>query len=72
MATNINKIGVIGAGQMGNGISHVCAISKHDVYLMDNSEEILSNAIKKIDILRNTNLFDNTHPKYSSYTEATF
>ena len=26
----------------------------------------------KIDILRNTNLFDNTHPKYSSYTEATF
>lgn len=49
MATNINKIGVIGAGQMGNGISHVCAISKHDVYLMDNSEEILSNAIKKIE-----------------------
>ncbi len=31
----IQKIGVVGAGQMGNGIAHVCAISGHDVVLLD-------------------------------------
>ena len=27
----IEKIGVIGAGQMGNGIAHVCALAGYDV-----------------------------------------
>ena len=27
----IRKIGVIGAGQMGNGIAHVCALAGYDV-----------------------------------------
>ena len=35
MATQIKKIGVVGAGQMGIGIAHVCALAGFDVYLMD-------------------------------------
>ena len=31
----IKKIGVIGAGQMGSGIAHVCALSGYDVGLYD-------------------------------------
>ena len=46
MATKINKIGVIGAGQMGNGISQVCARAGHDVYLMDINEDYLAAALK--------------------------
>jgi 3-hydroxybutyryl-CoA dehydrogenase len=48
MSTQINKIGIIGAGQMGNGIAHVCALAGHDVYLMDNCEDSLTVAIEKI------------------------
>ncbi len=33
--TNIRTVGVIGAGQMGNGIAHVCALSGYDVLLND-------------------------------------
>ena len=33
--TDIKSIGVIGAGQMGNGIAHVCALAGYDVKLMD-------------------------------------
>jgi 3-hydroxybutyryl-CoA dehydrogenase len=35
----IHKIGVIGAGQMGNGIAHVCALAGYDVLLNDVSRE---------------------------------
>ena len=35
----IRKIGVIGAGQMGNGIAHVFALAGYDVYLNDVSRE---------------------------------
>jgi len=31
----INKLGVIGAGQMGNGIAHVAALAGLDVVLND-------------------------------------
>jgi 3-hydroxybutyryl-CoA dehydrogenase len=34
-AVNIRKVGVIGAGQMGNGISHVVALAGYDVVLSD-------------------------------------
>ncbi len=39
MARTIEKIGVIGAGQMGNGIAHVCAASGLQVLLNDVSED---------------------------------
>jgi 3-hydroxybutyryl-CoA dehydrogenase len=32
---NIKKVGVVGAGQMGSGISHVCALAGFDVKLHD-------------------------------------
>ncbi len=35
----IRKVGVIGAGQMGSGIAHVCALAGYEVILNDLSEE---------------------------------
>ena len=35
MPHTIRKIGVVGAGQMGNGIAHVCALSGYHVLLND-------------------------------------
>ena len=40
----IEKIGVIGAGQMGNGIAHVCALGGYDVILEDINPEALNSA----------------------------
>ncbi len=45
----INKVSVIGAGQMGNGIAHVLAIAGIDVFLKDISEEQLGKALKTIE-----------------------
>ena len=45
----INRVGIIGAGQMGNGIAHVFALSGFDVILHDNSEVALSRALSVID-----------------------
>jgi 3-hydroxybutyryl-CoA dehydrogenase len=45
----IQKIGVIGAGQMGNGIAHVCATAGFDVILLDLSEEALKKGLGTID-----------------------
>ena len=39
MTLKIKKIGVIGAGQMGNGIAHVCALAGFDVALYDVSTD---------------------------------
>ncbi len=41
----IKKVGVIGAGIMGNGIAHVFALKGYDVLLSDVSEEILQKAL---------------------------
>ncbi|MCS0495190.1 3-hydroxybutyryl-CoA dehydrogenase [Ancylobacter sp. MQZ15Z-1] len=35
MAFEIKSVGIIGAGQMGNGIAHVCALAGYDVVLND-------------------------------------
>ena len=41
MAAVIKKVGVIGAGQMGNGIAHVAALAGFDVVLNDISADRL-------------------------------
>jgi 3-hydroxybutyryl-CoA dehydrogenase len=40
----IERIGVVGAGQMGNGIAHVAAVAGYDVICQDVSEEALAKA----------------------------
>ncbi|KUJ85064.1 3-hydroxybutyryl-CoA dehydrogenase [Ruegeria marisrubri] len=44
----IKTVGVIGAGQMGNGIAHVMALAEYDVLLTDVSQEALDNAMETI------------------------
>ena len=45
---DIHRVGVIGAGQMGNGIAHVCALAGLDVALNDVSEERVKAGIATI------------------------
>ncbi len=44
----IKSVGVIGAGQMGNGITHVIALAGYDVHLNDISEERIEAALATI------------------------
>ena len=46
---NIRKVGVIGAGQMGNGIAHVAALAGFDVLLNDVAEDRIKSALATID-----------------------
>ena len=48
MAVTIKKVGVIGSGQMGNGIAHVAALAGLDVVLNDVSDERLKSAMATI------------------------
>ncbi|MDE3176683.1 MAG: 3-hydroxybutyryl-CoA dehydrogenase [Pseudomonadota bacterium] len=48
MDFNIEKVGVIGAGQMGSGIALVCAQSGYEVRLNDVAEERLNAALATI------------------------
>jgi 3-hydroxybutyryl-CoA dehydrogenase len=48
MTLTINKVGVIGAGQMGSGIAHVCAQSGLDVVINDIAEERLQAGLATI------------------------
>ena len=43
---NITKVGIVGAGQMGNGIAHVFALAGFDVMLNDISRDALVSAIE--------------------------
>jgi 3-hydroxybutyryl-CoA dehydrogenase len=45
---DIQRIGVIGAGQMGNGIAHVCALAGYDVLLHDVKTEKIDAAFEQI------------------------
>ncbi len=45
----ISTVGIVGAGQMGNGIAHVFALSGYNVILNDISSDALAAAIKLID-----------------------
>ncbi|MGO1120349.1 3-hydroxybutyryl-CoA dehydrogenase [Rhodovibrionaceae bacterium A322] len=44
----IKTIGIIGAGQMGGGIVHVCALAGYDVKLQDISQEQIDKALDRI------------------------
>jgi 3-hydroxybutyryl-CoA dehydrogenase len=47
-APTIARVGVVGAGQMGNGIAHVCALAGLPVVLSDAKAEALERAIATI------------------------
>jgi len=49
MPLDIKKVGVIGAGQMGNGIAHVCSLADYDVVMMDVDAGQLGKALAVID-----------------------
>jgi 3-hydroxybutyryl-CoA dehydrogenase len=48
MTIEIKTIGVIGAGQMGNGIAHVCSLAGLDVLLNDLSEDRIAAGLATI------------------------
>jgi len=45
----VERVGVVGAGQMGNGIAHVLALAEYDVLMTDISADALSAAMALID-----------------------
>lgn len=45
----IEQVGIVGAGQMGNGIAHVFALAGYDVLLNDISEDAMAAAVALID-----------------------
>jgi len=45
----IAKVGVVGAGQMGNGIAHVLALAGFDVLLNDIDQRAMDDAVRLID-----------------------
>ena len=45
----IEKVGIVGAGQMGNGIAHVFALAGFDVKLFDISDDQLKKALETIE-----------------------
>jgi 3-hydroxybutyryl-CoA dehydrogenase len=45
----LHRIGVIGAGQMGGGIAHVCALAGFDVVVTDLNEETLQRGREAMD-----------------------
>ncbi|MBM3583461.1 MAG: 3-hydroxybutyryl-CoA dehydrogenase [Alphaproteobacteria bacterium] len=45
---DIKRVGVIGAGAMGSGIAHVCALAGYETRLSDVSQERLDGALEKI------------------------
>lgn len=49
MAIKIKTVGIIGAGQMGSGIAHVCALSGYNVLIHDVSAEQIDKALASID-----------------------
>jgi predicted homoserine dehydrogenase-like protein len=47
-AMNIHKVGVLGAGTMGNGIAHVFARAGYEVLLCDVEQAVLDRALATI------------------------
>jgi 3-hydroxybutyryl-CoA dehydrogenase len=49
MTVEIQKVGIIGAGQMGSGIAQVCAMAGFDVFLHDISRDRINAALATVD-----------------------
>ncbi len=47
--SRIKKVGIIGAGQMGNGIAHVIALAGYDVAMNDLKKEAVDRALQTIE-----------------------
>ncbi|SIT90995.1 3-hydroxyacyl-CoA dehydrogenase [Yoonia rosea] len=45
----IEKVGIVGAGQMGNGIAHVFALAEYEVLMTDISQDALNAAVALIE-----------------------
>ena len=45
----VQKVGIVGAGQMGNGIAHVCALAGYDVVMLDVDRGRLEAALVTVD-----------------------
>ena len=48
MAQSIRKVGIVGAGQMGSGIAHVCSLAGIPVVLNDIAPQRLKDALATI------------------------
>ena len=48
MAGTIKTVGIIGAGQMGSGIAHVCALAGYDVLIHDQSADQIEKALATV------------------------
>ncbi len=48
MGNQIKSVGIIGAGQMGGGIAHVCAMAGYDVHVHDVSADMLQTMLANI------------------------
>jgi 3-hydroxybutyryl-CoA dehydrogenase len=46
---DIRKVGIIGAGQMGSGIAHVCALAGYEVLLHDVSRDRIDAGVQNIE-----------------------
>ena len=49
MVMTIEQVGIVGAGQMGNGIAHVFALADYEVLLTDVSQDALTAAVTLIE-----------------------
>jgi 3-hydroxybutyryl-CoA dehydrogenase len=49
MAVKLKKVGIVGAGQMGSGIAHVCALAGFDVLLNDVNADRVQAGLATID-----------------------
>ncbi|HVY02485.1 MAG TPA: 3-hydroxybutyryl-CoA dehydrogenase [Caulobacterales bacterium] len=63
--SGLKTIGVIGAGQMGNGIAHVCALAGYDVLLNDVDAAAIDAAIGTIE----TNMARQVHREFITQKE---
>ena len=48
MSIDINRIGIVGAGQMGSGIAQVCAVAGLDVLLNDRDADRITEILVKL------------------------